>query len=392
MNDKKYLTVAAILFFISLSVVSSSGTTAIKHSIMPNFYGNTLYVGGDGPGNYSRIQDAIDNASDGITVFVYNGTYYENILINKQIVLKGENKYNTTINGLRNDDTVTITSAKVIVTRFKITNSSNDIESAWWKAGIRVIGSHITIDDNIISDNLLGIFCKQVKNLTIVNNIFENDGLNFYPYDGENLRPPLIIEHFIHTIQNNTVNGKPLLYYANQEDFEVPSNVGQLIAVNCTKMKIRNSSFSNTDFMVLMVFCSDCIIENSTFMNNDGVFSLLASDNNTIEFNNMSNNLHGILLDYYSKNNRIHHNHISNNIYCGAICEYLSNWNQIYCNNFINNQKNAHFILLSLYNKWHANYWDKPRVLPHLITGVPGLFITCWFNIDWYPAQEPYDI
>ena len=35
--------------------------------------GNTLYVGGSGPGNYTKIQDAIDNTSDGDTVFVYKG-------------------------------------------------------------------------------------------------------------------------------------------------------------------------------------------------------------------------------------------------------------------------------------------------------------------------------
>ncbi len=38
---------------------------------------NILYVGGTGPNNYTRIQDAIDNASDGDTIFVYSGIYYE---------------------------------------------------------------------------------------------------------------------------------------------------------------------------------------------------------------------------------------------------------------------------------------------------------------------------
>jgi hypothetical protein len=37
--------------------------------------GSWLYVGGSGPGNYTRIQDAVDNASDGDTVFVFDGTY-----------------------------------------------------------------------------------------------------------------------------------------------------------------------------------------------------------------------------------------------------------------------------------------------------------------------------
>ena len=41
---------------------------------------STYYVGGSGGGNYSSIQDAIDDASDGDTVFVYNGIYNENII------------------------------------------------------------------------------------------------------------------------------------------------------------------------------------------------------------------------------------------------------------------------------------------------------------------------
>jgi hypothetical protein len=45
--------------------------------------GKTLYVGGDGDGNYTRIQDAIDNASDEDTVFVYDDSspYYENVVV-----------------------------------------------------------------------------------------------------------------------------------------------------------------------------------------------------------------------------------------------------------------------------------------------------------------------
>ena len=43
--------------------------------------GITLYVGGAGPGNHTTIQSALDAASDGDTVFVYSGTYTENIYI-----------------------------------------------------------------------------------------------------------------------------------------------------------------------------------------------------------------------------------------------------------------------------------------------------------------------
>lgn len=60
-------------------------------------YSNTLYVGGDGPGNYSTIQEAINDANNGDTIFVYNGTYVEEIIIEKTIDLIGENPVTTTI-------------------------------------------------------------------------------------------------------------------------------------------------------------------------------------------------------------------------------------------------------------------------------------------------------
>ena len=65
---KKPLAIAVILLFFSVSVIPSTGTTDVKQSTVTTAKGDTLYVGGNGTGNYSKIQDAIDNASDGDTV------------------------------------------------------------------------------------------------------------------------------------------------------------------------------------------------------------------------------------------------------------------------------------------------------------------------------------
>jgi hypothetical protein len=48
-----------------------------------------LYVDGSGLGNYTKIQDAIDDSSDEDTLFVYDdlSPYYENLIIDKQIHL-----------------------------------------------------------------------------------------------------------------------------------------------------------------------------------------------------------------------------------------------------------------------------------------------------------------
>ena len=63
----------------------------------PHTVRNILYVGGIEPNNYTKIQDAIDDATDGDTVFVYNGTYAENININKDLTLTDTRSASTTI-------------------------------------------------------------------------------------------------------------------------------------------------------------------------------------------------------------------------------------------------------------------------------------------------------
>ena len=63
--------------------------------------GHWLYVGGRGPGNYTKIQDAINDSSDGDTVFVFDDSapYFESLIINKSITLLGENQNTTIIDG-----------------------------------------------------------------------------------------------------------------------------------------------------------------------------------------------------------------------------------------------------------------------------------------------------
>ena len=59
------------------TVLPVSGTVDLESNLLPQLFGNTLYVGGSGPGNYTKIQDAINDANDGDTVYVYSGFYVE---------------------------------------------------------------------------------------------------------------------------------------------------------------------------------------------------------------------------------------------------------------------------------------------------------------------------
>jgi nitrous oxidase accessory protein NosD len=60
---------------------------------------NTITV----PDDFSTIQEAINNANEGDTVFVRNGTYSGPIVINKSLTLEGENRDSTVIDGGTNE-------------------------------------------------------------------------------------------------------------------------------------------------------------------------------------------------------------------------------------------------------------------------------------------------
>ena len=70
-----------------LTIVPLS-TTAVEKSA----FINTIYVDDSGGADYTSIQEAINNAEEGATVYVYMGTYYENIFINKTLSLIGEKR------------------------------------------------------------------------------------------------------------------------------------------------------------------------------------------------------------------------------------------------------------------------------------------------------------
>jgi len=105
------------------SITPVTGTIFIK-SFQSQIKGNIFYVGGSGPGNYTTIQDGVDNASVGDIVFVYQGIYYENVRINKSISLLGENQMLTIIDGQEaGGHIVSILAPAVTLEQFTLRNS-----------------------------------------------------------------------------------------------------------------------------------------------------------------------------------------------------------------------------------------------------------------------------
>ena len=90
-----------ICMLLICTVLPVSGNVEMESTSISLSSGYTLYVGGSGPGNYTSIQEALDDAKDGYNVFIYNDSspYHELLVIDKSINLIGEDRYTTVIDG-----------------------------------------------------------------------------------------------------------------------------------------------------------------------------------------------------------------------------------------------------------------------------------------------------
>ncbi len=234
------------------------------------------------PDDYKTIQEGINNADSEDIIFVRSGVYFENIIVDRKIKIYGENKKNTIINGILNKkSTITIVSPNVVITNFLIMNGISG-KNSWDNSGVYIKKSNVTIKDNLIMHNTLGIcVLDTAHNLTINNNQFIEDGILLANY--EHTKNSFTFESTSHTIKNNTVNGKPLYYFKNKNNFTVNNDAGQVILVNCSNVTIKNTFFTKCDFPVLLYFCDNCVIENITSKETYGEIILFNSTNCIIE-------------------------------------------------------------------------------------------------------------
>jgi len=137
--------------------------------------------------HFDVIQGGIDAVAENGTVYVFNGTYYENVIVNKTIDLIGEDRNGTIIDGGGSKDVVHVTAGQVNISGFKIVGSGSD----WGDAGIELISSNNTISNNIVIFNWNhGIRLDSSSNNTITGNIANsnnNHGISLYSSCNNNL-------------------------------------------------------------------------------------------------------------------------------------------------------------------------------------------------------------
>jgi len=390
-------------------MINNSSIVANTKTVILNQ--KTIYVDDDGGANYTLIQDAINNAKDGDTVYVYSGIYYEHLIINKSIILQGEDKNTTIIDGNHLGIVIFITVDLVTIKGFTIKNcgenlsySKNNIDTT-----IEIRSKNNTILDNIISwDYFLGLYCNPVG-IKIILYSDNNDILN-----NEILKciNGIHLESSYNKICNNFIEmngGDGVKLFTSGPDIPF-----------CSNNNISNNMFysiydKNYGFAIWGPHVKDNIISCNTISDIYIGIHLEMSDNNMILKNNITNCFYwgisicdsnqntilnntissikkaAIYLGYGSSKNLIKNNNLTHN----KIGIYLTNnkRNKFYQNNFINNRRHVKFALHSIFNHWKGNYWGNQIIhgLPKMLFGRFGRFIP-WFNFDWHPAKKPYII
>ena len=198
---------------------------------------------------------------------------------------------------------------------------ADNVQGIWLSSS----SSNTVTENNIAESSKIGLELSGGSlNNTITNNTFVKDGLH-------------ISESYQNIIDDNSVNGKPLVYLNGVAD-QMIGNAGQVILVNCSDILVEGLELSNTTIGVELWMTSNSVIAgNSMVSNTIGSVWILDSSNNTVSGNNVTANSigHCVLLSS-SSNNTVTGNNITANGGIGILVSGSSN-NNITMNNIREN-------------------------------------------------------
>jgi len=252
-----------------LNLAAGLRTVAIVSVLLASLYlvmsgasaGNVLIVDDDGGSwaDHDNIQDAVDAAGGDWTILVYEGHYYEQVVIDAALSLEGNGSSESIVDGNGTDgSTITIEADGVYISGMGITGGG---PRDWQDAGVDI-----------------GLYNgTRVSNCSIYEN--ERDGILIH-YGNEN-----VIRDS--TIAYNKFNGTDLIDGAYNE------------IVNCT-------IFNNSQYGIIINGGTPDKAENNTI-----VYST---------FYDNSNNHHDIYILGEAEHNEIHHNNFDTNVSGSTPC------------------------------------------------------------------------
>jgi len=433
--NRKGIAIGVILLFIGSSVIPVTANNIEKYSLSTS-RGNWLYVGGSGSGNYTKIQDAIDNATTGDTIFVFAGHYHERVNVTKTLHLLGENKSTTILYHEGNEieqlkPILSICSDGAMVSNFTVSQTSE------WSICINLShASNCCISNNILQGSYAFFMGNSSQNNEVCYNTLNSiigSGIGVYLGEPSTDTSGNIIHHnhfektgmFIRGkyTTNNTIcdnvfdqcNSTAILNEDTRNNTYARNIIiGDLTAyVTGIYFKTIQYGFTGGNLVCdnIITNCSDCGIATTVYGGDTITGNLIEHcgygmsinenyvtiKNNTIRYCSVGQDLRfadrpsileGNLYDHCfegievreGRNVTFTRNTISNNTL--GITNTMTRNHYFFSNNFKDNKIDV-FQQISR-NQWLHNYWDRPRLLPKPIFGYLP-----FVQFDWRPALQP---
>jgi parallel beta-helix repeat protein len=280
------------------------------------------------PADFSTIQEAINNATEGDQVFVLNGTYHENVVVNKTIMLVGEDRNITIIDGNGSSFGVNVVSDDVCISGFTIRNSSGNVVQVFNVNNCNLTGNSLAqgsvgvhllnsgggcLVGNHVSSAVIGV-CLKSCNGTLVegNNVTDSQDA------------AVLMSNSSKVVADSNFLSKSV-------------NQGLFLNYSSGNVVSGNMIFNNAVGLRLQYSNGNVVTGNDATNNGLEGFSLYSSNGNNMSGNVIRYNGFGLRLTY-SGNNTLRSNSIlSNDVNFGVEAAALSSFtNDIDTSNKIN--------------------------------------------------------
>jgi uncharacterized repeat protein (TIGR01451 family) len=318
------------------------------------------------------IQAAVDNATAGETICVRDGTYSENVLVNKQLTIRSENGPANCI-VIENDANYSV--FKVIANWVNITGLT--VQNATLGIYLDAV-EHCNISDNNATNNSYGIQLNSSSNNTLSGNIANsngNDGIHLFSSANNNLINNTASSNVAygiylwHSSNNNTVTGNT----ANSN-----KNYGIYLTDWSNNNTLTGNTATSNEYDGIYLFGSqdNNLTGNTANSNgNDGIY-LDQADNNNLTGNIANENAFGVYLDqadnnnltgntansnddgiylWESSNNTLTNNTATSNHYDGILLDSSSNNNELTGNTATSNEYDGILLFQSDNNNLTGN-------------------------------------
>jgi parallel beta-helix repeat protein len=241
------------------------------------------------------IQDAIDNASAGNIICVMNGTYFENVVVNKSVTLKGIDNPVVDANG--SGSVIILSADRITLEGFNVTNAGDFAGDA----GIKVLSCSNSISGNTAINNYLDIFLYYSSNNTVTDNNASVEGYSPLLNSSINNRYDIY-----NSSSNDTIiqlpTFPPLIHHPPTHPPSLPLLNGNgygigIFLYSSSSNNISGNTVSNNGWYGIYLYFSgnNDISDNTLNDNNDDGIRLLYSSNNILTNNTFEND--GLFVD-----------------------------------------------------------------------------------------------